>query len=118
MKIAIETNDGVNISSPYNLLKNFMVYEVDEKNVQINSKTSVILINDKSRLQPIKNINKTKDMIRDLCDCSTIISHGLNKPLLNNLRKSGVDVFITFQNTIDDALNHYLRNRMIHGFVS
>ena len=116
MKIAIESNDGVNISSPYNLIPNFMVYEVDEKNVQINSKTSVILMNNKSRLRPIKNISKTKNMVRDLGDCSTIISHGFCRPLLNNLRRSGVDVYITFQNRIDQALNQYLKDKSIHEF--
>lgn len=34
MKIAIETNDGINIASPNNLLKNFMVFEVTEKRNQ------------------------------------------------------------------------------------
>jgi hypothetical protein len=53
MKIAVESNDGVNISSPYNLIPNFMVYEVDEKKVKIISKSSVILMNDKCRLKPI-----------------------------------------------------------------
>ena len=116
MKIAVESNDGVNISSPYNLLPNFMVYEVDEKNVQINNKTSVTLMNNKSRLRPVKNISKTKNMVRDLGDCSTIISHGFCRPLLNNLRRSGVDVYITFQNRIDQALNQYLKDKSIHEF--
>ena len=116
MKIAVESNDGVNISSPYNLLPNFMVYEVDEKNVQINSKTSVTLMNNKSRLQLIKNISKTKNMVRDLGDCSTIISHGFCRPLLKNLSRSGVDVYITFQNRIDQALNQYLKDKSIHEF--
>lgn len=31
MKIAVESNNGVNIASPFNLLKNFMVFEVNEK---------------------------------------------------------------------------------------
>ena len=116
MKIAVESNDGVNISSPYNLLSNFMVYEVDEKNVQINNKTSVTLMNNKSRLRSIKNISKTKNMVRDLGDCSTIISHGFCRPLLKNLSRSGVDVYITFQNRIDQALNQYLKDKSIHEF--
>ncbi len=53
-------------------------------------------------------------MLSELGDCSTIISHGLSRPLLNNLKKSGVDVYITFQNRIDGALNQYLEDKSIH----
>ena len=49
-------------------------------------------------------------------DCSTVISHGLDRPVLNNLRKSGVDVYITFKNRIDDAVEQYLKDKIIHDF--
>ena len=55
-------------------------------------------------------------MIKELGDYSSIISHGLNRSLLNNLRKAGVDVYITFQNRIDDAVERYLKDNIIHKF--
>ena len=113
MKIAVESNDGVNISSPFNLLKNFMVFEVDEESDPINLKNPEVTIDHENRLKLVKSIGKTKYMLRELGDCSTVISHGLNRPLLNNLQRSGVDVYITFQNRIDDAVGQYLKDKMI-----
>jgi len=73
-------------------------------------------IMNKRQLKPIKNISKANQMLTELGECSTIITHNLSKPLLNKLQGSGVDVFITFQNGINDALNQYLKDRMIHEF--
>ena len=115
MKIAVESNDGINIASPYNLLKNFMVFEIEETIMPINRETPGAMINNR-QLKPIKNISKANQMLTELCECSTIITHNLSKPLLNKLQGSGVDVFITYQNRINDALNQYLKDRMIHEF--
>jgi len=116
MKIAVESNDGINIAAPFNLLKNFMVFEVNEKSDDNNVRTPVVKIDYENKLKLVKNIGKTKNLVSDLGDCSTVISHCLNRPLLNNLKRSGVDVFITYQNRIDDALKQYLKNKMIHEF--
>jgi len=116
MKIAIETNDGINIASPNNLLKNFMVFEVTENRNQEKIRGSTFFAARVSKLKPIKSIGKTRNMLEELGECSSVISHGFNRSLLNNLRKVGVDVYITFQNRIDDAVERYLKDNMIHTF--
>lgn len=116
MKIAVESNDGVNIASPFNLLKNFMVFEVEGKSNPINLRDSGVQLNHENQLNHIKNICKSKNMVRELEDCSTVISHSLNRPLLNKLRKSEVDIYITFKSRVDEALNQYLKDKSIHEF--
>jgi predicted Fe-Mo cluster-binding NifX family protein len=116
MKIAVESNDGINVASPFNLLKNFMVFEVDEKSNPININTSEIKNNQVIRLKLVRSIAETKNMLRELSDCSTVISHCLNRPLLNTLRSSGVDVYITFRNRIEDAVGQYFKDKMIHPY--
>ncbi len=116
MKIAVESNNGVNIASPFNLLKNFMVFEINEKSDLVNLSTPGAKLNNKNQLKHIKNISKTANIESELTGCSTVISHCLNRPLLNNLQKSGVDVFITYQTRVDDALNQYLNDKIIHDF--
>ena len=91
-----------------------MVFEVNEKRDQKYFKTPEFKTNSKSKLKLIKSIGKTKNMIKELGNCSSVISHGFNRSLLNNLRKAGVDVYITFQNRIDDAIERYLQDNMIH----
>jgi len=114
MKIAIESNDGVNIASPFNLFKNFMIFEVDEENKLLKSDTSGVPTNIKNRIKLVRNIAESKNILRELSDCSTVISHNLSRPLLNRLQSSGVDVFITFRNRIDDAVGQYLRDKLLH----
>ncbi len=113
MKIAVDSNDGINIASPFNLLRNFMVFEVDGKSESLNPS---IQSKNKNQLKHIRNISKTANIESELTGCSTVISHCLNRPLLNNLRRSGVDVFITYKDRIDDALNQYLKDKSIHDF--
>lgn len=114
MKIAIESNDGVNIASPYNLLKSFMIFEVDDENKTLKPDTICESAKLKSRLRLVQSIAESKNIMRELSDCSTVISHNLSRPLLNRLQSSGVDVFITFRNRIDDAVGQYLRDKFIH----
>jgi predicted Fe-Mo cluster-binding NifX family protein len=116
MKIAVDSNDGINVASPFNLLKNFMVFEVDEQSDPINVKIYNITGSKKNSLKPIRNVSESKNMIRELSDCSTVISHCLDRPLLNNLQSSGVDVYITFRNRIDDAVGQYLNDKIIHKY--
>lgn len=114
MKIAIESNDGVNIASPFNLFKSFMIFEFDEESKLLKSGTPGVPANLRSRLKLVRNIAESKNIIGELSDCSTVISHNLSRPLLNRLQSSGVDVFITFRNRIDDAVGQYLRDKLIH----
>jgi predicted Fe-Mo cluster-binding NifX family protein len=114
MKIAIESNDGINIASPFNLLKNFIIFEVDEENKSLKPDTICKPANLKSRLRLVRNIAESRNIMRELSDCSTVISHNLSRPLLNKLQSSGVDVFITFRNRIDDAVRQYFKDKLIH----
>ena len=116
MKIAVESNDGINIASPFNLLKNFMVFEVDGKSDPKDISISGTQLNHKNQMKHIRNISKTENIVSELSDCSTVISHCLNRPLINNLRRSGVDVYITFKDKVDDALNQYFKDEFIHEF--
>ena len=116
MKIAVESNDGINIASPNNLLKNFFVFEVDEKRNQKKIRGLKFRTNLECKLKLIKSISKTKNMMKELGDCSSVISHGFNRSLLNDLRKAGIDVYITFQNRIYDAVERYLEDYIIHKF--
>ncbi len=107
MKIAVDSNDGINIAPSYNSFHNYMVFEFNEKTK---------LINHEDKLKLVKSIDRTENIERELHDCSAVISHCLNKPLFNYLRRSGVDVYITFKDKVDDALDQYFKDEFIHKF--
>jgi predicted Fe-Mo cluster-binding NifX family protein len=117
MKIAVETNDGVKLSSPFSLLQSNMVYEVDDRSKLKDLTTAEIKADGKRRLRLVRRINDTNNLIKELGDCSSIISHNLNRTMLNTLQKSGVEVYNTFKDKIEDAVLQYLKDKMIYEYT-
>ena len=116
MRIAIETDDGVHLSSHNYESEKFQILEVSENSFLKNlgsEKTILKRINQKILTNSMEQDENT---LNELTKCSAVISHGMNRSLLNNLKKSKVDVFISFQVNIDEALNDYLKDRIIHEF--
>lgn len=116
MKIAIETDDGVHLSSQNYETENFQILEIPESSFLKNlgsEKTIVKRINQKILTN---SIQQNENILKELIKCSAVISHGLNRSFSNNLKNSNVDVFISFRANIDEALNDYLKDRVIHNF--
>lgn len=110
MKVAIESNDGVTIKSPFIPTKGYVVYDVDESDI-INSE-----YRESGAKQ--KKISGEKVVIPNsihslLNDCSAIISRGMDRSNLDIFKKEGMDVFITFKTSTKDAVRLYMRELLI-----
>ena len=116
MRIAIETDDGVLLSLKNNEFKNFQIYEVQENSFLKNLGTEKSLVKRTNNSMITDSLKKDYNFINELTKCSTVISHGMNRSLLKELKKSEVDVFISFRVKIDEALNNYLKDRIIHEY--
>ena len=114
MKIAIESNDGKTINSPFNKTTGYIVCDVDETNI---SNTEFITLSGfKSVSVPTilsEELAKTRKKF-SLSDCETVITRGMDRERLSNLKKKGVGVFVTFNVRVKDALRAYLKERLIH----
>jgi hypothetical protein len=110
MKIAIESNDGTTIKSPFLPTKGYVVYDIDESDIigkeyresESKSKKTV------GKAQPISN--RTHSLLND---CSAIISRGMDRSNVDIYKKEGKDVFITFKTSAKDAVRLYLREQLI-----
>jgi len=115
MKIAIESNDGKTIKSPFLPTKGYVVYNVDESDIvgkeyresESKSKNTV------GNKQPISNITHSL-----LNDCSAIISRGMDRSNVDVYKKEGKDVFITFKTSAKDAVRLYLREQLISDKIA
>ena len=110
MKIAIESNDGVTIKSPFLPTTGYVVYDVDESEIisseyRENSRKKKRADGDKMFISG--NIHSL------LNDCSAIISRGMDRSNLDIFKKEGKDVFITFKTSTRDAVRIYLREQLI-----
>ena len=110
MKIAIESNDGVTIKSPFLPTTGYIIYDVDE--------SEIISTEYRERRDKKKRINGDKIFVSNtthslLNDCSAIISRGMDRSNLDIFKKEGKDVFITFKTSTKDAVRVYMREQLI-----
>lgn len=116
MKVAIESNDGVTIKSPFLPTKGYVVYDVVESDI-VGSEY-------RESIEKDKRPNGGKDIVAGkvrslLNDCTAVISRGMDRTNLDVLKKEGKDVFITFKTSTKDAVRLYMRellmnNKMAH----
>jgi len=106
MKVAIESNDGVTIKSPFIPTRGYVVYDVDESDI-INSEYR------ESRKASGEKVVISKSIHSLLNDCSAIISRGMDRGNLDIFKKEGMDVFITFKTSTKDAVRLYMREMII-----
>jgi predicted Fe-Mo cluster-binding NifX family protein len=107
MKIAIESNDGVTIKSPFVRTTGYLVYDVEQSGIKGTEfrKTA-------PKQRTIGSVTKLPAMVND---CKTVISRGMNRGNLQSLKEKGIDVFITFKLSARDAVKFYLKENFINS---
>ena len=111
MKIAIESNDGVTIKSPFLPTNGYIVYDVDKSEIISREYRENSRKNKKRANGDIVFVSNNIHSL--LNDCSTIISRGMDRSNLDIFKKEGKDVFITFKTSSKDAVRIYLREQLI-----
>jgi predicted Fe-Mo cluster-binding NifX family protein len=114
MKIAIESNDGETINSPFDKIKGYLVFEVEDTGIKDTKYIKLKTSGKKSiTVSPGKNKNINRQTF-PLENCRTIITRGMDNKHLTEFKEKGVDVFITFNTRAKDAVRAYLRERLIN----
>ncbi len=114
MKIAIESNDGETINSPFDKPKGYLVFDVEDTGIK---ETKYIKLQTSGKKSETVSPGKTKNINRQsfpLEDCCTIITRGMDNKHRTEFKENGVDVFITFNTRAKDAVRAYLRERLIN----
>ena len=107
MKIAIESNDGVTIKSPFMQTTGYLVYDVEQSGIKGTEYRRTA-----AKSRTVDPVTKPPAMVND---CKTVISRGMNRSNLQSLKKRGVDVFITFKLSASDAVKFYLKENLINS---
>ena len=115
MKIAIESNDGVTIKSPFIPTKGYVVYDIKESDIVSSEYRKSDLSEKKSSNRRITVPTKIHSL---LGDCSTIISRGMDRSNLDVLKHEGLDVFITFKTSAKEAARLYMRELLIPNKIA
>lgn len=112
MKIAIESNDGQTIKSPFIPTRGYVVYDVKDSGIVATEYRE----SNSTELKPTGQKVNVPTHIRSLLnDCSAIISRGMDRGSLDVLKQDGKDVFITFKTSARDAVRLYMREQFINS---
>lgn len=107
MKIAIESNDGVTIKSPFVRTTGYLVYDVEQSGIKGTEFRKTVL-----KQKTVGPVTKLPALVND---CETVISRGMNRGNLQSLKEKGIDVFITFKLSARDAVKFYLKENLINS---
>ena len=107
MKIAIESNDGVTIKSPFVRTTGYLVYDVEQSGIKGTEFRETA-----PKQKTVGPVTKLPAMVND---CKTVISRGMNRGNLQSLKEKGIDVFITFKLSARDAVKFYLKENLINS---
>lgn len=110
MKVAIESNDGVTIKSPFLPTKGYVVYDINESDI-VKTEYRESSLKKKAK-NGEREIFSTKSY-SVLNDCAAIISRGMDRSNLDVFKKEGMDVYITFKTSTKDAVRLYMRELLI-----
>jgi len=109
MKIAIESNDGVTIKSPFLPTRGYVVYDVNESDIV----GSEYRESSSQREMAGRNKRFADKQNTLLNDCSAIITRGMDRSNVDIFKKEGMDVFITFKTSTKDAVKLYMKELLV-----
>ena len=92
MKITIESNDGETINSPFDKTPGYIVCDVDK--TDIGDTEFITLSGSKTATVPTilsEEPSNTRTKF-SLSDCETVITRGMDRKRLSNLKKKGEEV--------------------------
>jgi predicted Fe-Mo cluster-binding NifX family protein len=114
MKIAIPTNDGLNITSNTKFLKGFKTFEISEGKVLKESFITGI----QTAHPVLASLGSSEHSIADnplleaIHDCKIVISNGLDKNLFEDLMRAHKEVYVTEASDVRAAIRRFIHQTL------
>ncbi|MFA6089212.1 MAG: NifB/NifX family molybdenum-iron cluster-binding protein [Candidatus Woesearchaeota archaeon] len=107
MKIAVASDDKVNISHHFGKAIGFSVFEIKDGKI----------IHEEYR----ENIGKNKGecgtcdhgaMINNIKDCDSVISYGMGQKIFNDLTNNNIKAIVTEENSVKEAVDKFIHETL------
>lgn len=123
MKIAIPSDNKVQISAHFGRTRGFMVYEIDRNEIlnseyRDNTFTGHAMgqHHEHDHHEDNDHQQHTHGRILDaLNDCEVVIAGGMGRRLLDDLSNANIKVFVTRESDINSALHAYIEESLDHN---
>ena len=114
MRIAIASDDGVNIAGHFGRTRGFLIYEVEEgkvkdRNYRVNDFTG----HARGMEGADHSLDRHAPIISALDGCQAVISRGMGRRIYDDLQRVGIEAFIVQETDADSALNLYINNNLL-----
>lgn len=114
MNILVVTNDGVNITSPLSNKFHYLMFELDTKEVNLQSQTISELVSKTKQIGLLKKDTNIQKILNSINKKPVYISHTSSPQILKRLQDEGVEMYFTFKKSIKEALCQYYSDRFIN----
>jgi predicted Fe-Mo cluster-binding NifX family protein len=113
MKIAFPTDDGETISKHLGQAQYFQVITLIDDQVQASERREKASHSHTDHDHEHETgVHPGQQMIEAIRDCQVLISGGMGQPMYNRALSSGMQVFLTGEDRIDDALAAYQQGKL------
>ncbi len=117
MKILFNSNDGIHLTSPSDMSHNYYLLEMDGDSTKSTFIPRKIIHTKAQKMESVRDLSELLNIIDETEKEVTLISRNIDRSTIKRLKKSGVNVYITFKKNIDDAAKQYFKDRMIHELL-
>lgn len=108
IKIAFPTDDGETISKHLGQARYFQVITYEDGKIQSSERREKASHSHQDHEREHEaGVHPGQSMIETIRDCQVLISGGMGQPMFNWAVSSGLEVFLTGENRISDALEAY-----------
>ncbi len=117
MKIAVASDDGKIVSSHFGRTRGFVIFEVEGKEIKSREYLPNTFTGH-ARGMHERGMHHQYDthsaIIEALKDIKVVISHGMGRRLYEDLKNAGIDVYVTDETVVDEAINLFLNGKLTH----
>jgi len=114
MKIAVASDDSKIISSHFGRTKGFVIFEVDGKEIKNKEYLPNTFTGHARGLDKrgSHNYDSHSTIIEALKDVKVVISHGMGRRLYDDLRDSKIEVYVTDETDVEEAVKLFLDGKL------
>lgn len=114
MRIAIASDDEKTIASHFGRTKGFVICEIEDDQIKSREYRLNTFTGHARGLQGLGHeIDRHVPILAALADCKAVVSHGMGRRIYDDLRRAGIEVFVTDKTDIQKALRLYLDGELI-----
>ncbi len=112
-KIAFPTDDGVTISKHLGQARYFQVITVEKGQSQSSERREKASHTHQDHAHEHESgVHPGQAMIEAISDCQVLIAGGMGQPMYNRAISSGMEVYLTGEDRIEDALEAFHQGKL------